>query len=201
MRLRTMLFVLVALVASGVAAKPPIDLDEGRPHVSWEDADRVIGRVAFVSGRVADVRTFDELTLVNFFADHPPAKFSGVIRTPDLAKFSSSPKELFKGKIVRIRGLVTTFKGVPQIAITSPEQVEILAALPETETPAEETARPASNKFRFAEYNVLNLFDAEDDPYLVDEATPIKPRAELEALAKTIRGLDADVLALESTLR
>jgi endonuclease/exonuclease/phosphatase family metal-dependent hydrolase len=48
-----------------------------------------------------------------------------------------------------------------------------------------------------ATLNVRNLFDAFDDPYTHDESTPEKPRRELEALAQTIRQLDADVLALQ----
>jgi len=185
------------LVTSAAAEAPPIGPDEARPHVSWEDADRVVGRTAYVSGRVADVRSFDEVTLINFYADRPPSKFTGVIRRPDLPKFSPSPKGLYQGKILRIRGLVTTFKGVPQIAVTSPDQIEVLDALPETEQPSAALAATSKDTIRFAEYNVLNLFDADDDPYRADEATPIKPRAELEALAGTIRQLNADVLALE----
>ncbi|MGD9635752.1 MAG: endonuclease/exonuclease/phosphatase family protein [Pirellulales bacterium] len=187
----------LALLGVGHADAPPIAPDEARPHVSWEDADRVVGRVAFVSGRVADVRKFDSLTLINFFADHPPAEFSGVIRTADLAKFSPSPKELYRGKIVRIRGLVTTFKGVPQIAITSPDQIEVLEELPATEEPPARAKHAVGAKIKVAAYNVLNLFDAVDDPYTADEATPIKPREQLESLAESIRQLDADVIALE----
>jgi endonuclease/exonuclease/phosphatase family metal-dependent hydrolase len=40
------------------------------------------------------------------------------------------------------------------------------------------------------------MFDAVDDPYTHDEGTPTKPREQLEALAKSIRSLNADVLAL-----
>lgn len=198
MRIRLSLLLWSLLLVTYAAAQaPPILPDEARPHVSWENADRVVGRTAFVSGHVADVRSFREVTLMNFFADRPPAKFTGVIRTADLDKFTPSPKELYNGKIVEIRGLVTTFKGVPQIAITSPDQVQVLETLPETEQPLAAQSAAPKDKIRFAEYNVLNLFDADDDPYRADEATPVKPRAELEALAKTIRSLDADVLALE----
>lgn len=195
MRPLSLLFVLLTTNAWG--DETPIASDEARPHVSWEDAGRVVGRTAYVSGLVADVRSFREVTLINFFADRPPAKFTGVIRKADRGKFLPSAEELYKGKIVEIRGLVTTFKGVPQIAVTSPDQIRVLEALPTTEK-FQETSRVApKDKIRFAEYNVLNLFDSDDDPYRADESTPVKPRAELEALANTIRSLNADVLALE----
>lgn len=49
---------------------------------------------------------------------------------------------------------------------------------------------------RVACYNVENLFDNHDDPYRPDEGTSPKSLAERQILAKTIDGLDADVLAL-----
>jgi len=53
--------------------------------------------------------------------------------------------------------------------------------------------------FTVATYNVLNLFDAYDDPYSRDEQTvPVpKPAEELDALVEVIRSLDADLLALQ----
>ncbi|MEM1329999.1 MAG: endonuclease/exonuclease/phosphatase family protein [Planctomycetota bacterium] len=53
---------------------------------------------------------------------------------------------------------------------------------------------------RVATYNVENLFDDQDDPTLSGRSEDIddeKPLAELEALAETIRRVDADILALQ----
>jgi endonuclease/exonuclease/phosphatase family metal-dependent hydrolase len=50
---------------------------------------------------------------------------------------------------------------------------------------------------KIASYNVLNLFDAVDDPYHNDDSTGPKPRAEMERVAKQIRELDADIVALQ----
>jgi endonuclease/exonuclease/phosphatase family metal-dependent hydrolase len=57
---------------------------------------------------------------------------------------------------------------------------------------------PAST-FTAATYNVKNLFDEHDDPYANDEETvpKTKPKEEVEALARVIRSMDADVLALQ----
>lgn len=58
----------------------------------------------------------------------------------------------------------------------------------------------AEGTIRLATYNAENLFDAIDDPALsgrnedIDDA---KPKAQLQALADTIRTLDADILALQ----
>ena len=60
---------------------------------------------------------------------------------------------------------------------------------------------------RLATYNILNLFDNVDDPslsgkynddcYSYDKTVRAKPEAELQAVAATIRKLDADVLGLQ----
>ncbi|MEY2713345.1 MAG: hypothetical protein RLZZ217_108 [Planctomycetota bacterium] len=53
---------------------------------------------------------------------------------------------------------------------------------------------------RLAAYNVENLFDAVDDPKLGGEVDDLKERTSedrLQALAKAIKALDADILALE----
>lgn len=47
-----------------------------------------------------------------------------------------------------------------------------------------------------AAYNLENFFDVYDDPYTDDEDTAVKPRPEIEALARAIRALDADVIAV-----
>ena len=53
---------------------------------------------------------------------------------------------------------------------------------------------------RLATYNVENLFDAIDDPALsgdLEDIDDTKPPSEIEALAATIRRLDADILCLQ----
>lgn len=61
---------------------------------------------------------------------------------------------------------------------------------------------PAKQKgaVRLAAYNVENLFDGVDDPKLIGDVDDLKERTSedrLEAIAKAIKALDADILALE----
>ena len=65
----------------------------------------------------------------------------------------------------------------------------------------------ADGTVRLATYNILNLFDDIDDPslsgkynddcYSYDKTVRAKPEHELEAVAKAIRELDADVIGLQ----
>ena len=53
---------------------------------------------------------------------------------------------------------------------------------------------------RLASYNLENLFDDKDDPALAgqyDDKEMTKPLAHLEALAKAIKAIDADIIALQ----
>jgi len=137
------------------------------------------------------------VNFLNFDTQRPP-QFTGIIFKKSLDNFPKPLKEMYLDKIVRIRGRVVTYQDKPQIVVTDPKQIEILAKLPETSVPAKSRQHALANgEVRIATYNVLNLFDDQDDPYHADETTPAKPRAELEHLAKSIRALDADVVALE----
>lgn len=64
---------------------------------------------------------------------------------------------------------------------------------------AEAPAKPAGS-VRIATYNVLNLFDAHDDPALTgdqDDAAMTKPLHESVAVARAIRAINADILCLQ----
>ena len=187
---------MVVVSALGVAAAaPPIAPDEGRPHVAWQDAEQVIGKVAFVSGEVVRVRTAGRVTILDFEDARPP-RFSAVVYADNLANFPGALEKLYEGKLVWVRGLVETYAGKPQIKLAGPQQIEVLTELPATQPPAR-PVKTAGAELTIATYNVLNLFDDVDDPYHTDEGTPGKPREELERVAQVLRKIDADVVALE----
>ena len=56
---------------------------------------------------------------------------------------------------------------------------------------------PADGVIKIASFNVLNLFDDYDDPYVENEVYPGKKTEEMKQLAATIRRLNADLVALE----
>lgn len=92
-----------------------------------------------------------------------------------------------------------------QTATESPEQIRAIEA--------EVASMDAMRRFgvaqaapkpegavRFATYNVMNLFDDQDDPALTgdqDDADMTKPLHERVAAARAIRAIDADVLCLQ----
>lgn len=175
--------------------KPPIDPNEARPHVSWKDAHRVLGRVAYVSGKVESVVDLGRVKLLNFDDERPPT-FAGVVFGDHADRFPSSLKELYEGRHVRIRGFVTKYREKPQIQLTGPDQIEVLEA-PESPDFKPPGSREVGDVATVATFNILNLFDAVDDEYRWDDTTPPKPRENLDRVADVIRAMNADVLALQ----
>lgn len=197
MRIRSTAFpLLVAFVTLAARAQAQINADEGRPQVMWEEARQVVGKTAFVSGQVLNVSTAGRITFINF-DEQRPTRFVAVIFEENLGNFPKPPQEMYAGKIVRVRGPVTLFREQPQIAVTSPEQIEILAKLPGTTDAPQPTRRAKPGQLVVAAYNALNLFDDVDDPYREDEGTPAKPREQMMHWAQSIESLNADVIALE----
>jgi endonuclease/exonuclease/phosphatase family metal-dependent hydrolase len=195
---RLSFFLIVACLAAAriAVAQGPINADEGRPQVLWQEARQVVGKTALVCGKVVTVPTVGAITFINF-DDQRPARFAGVIREGSLANFPKPPAEMYNGKIVRIRGNVSLFRDQPQIIVTSPEQVEVLDKLPGATDAPKPVPRAKPGQLVVAEYNTLNLFDDVDDPYREDEGTPAKPREQMERLAQSIESLNADVIAVE----
>ena len=189
------LFLLTVLPVR--AEDPPTTAPSDLPVIHWKDAGQYYGREVIVEGRIVETRNIGRICFLNFDAAR---SFTAIVRQANYAKFPEPPERLYAGKAVRIRGFITQFKDKPQIEIVRPEQV----TFGEGETPAstQPTALPKTRReftgiIRIATFNVLNLFDEHDDPYRADESTPAKPQNELTALAKAIRGVDADVLALQ----
>lgn len=56
---------------------------------------------------------------------------------------------------------------------------------------------PSPDRVVIGAFNAENFVDVYDDPYSKDEVVAVKPRAEIEKLAKAIRAANADALAVE----
>jgi endonuclease/exonuclease/phosphatase family metal-dependent hydrolase len=198
-RLAPSLCLLLLVSVTRLQAQSAIATDEGIKHINWKDAKDAIGQTVFVSGKVVTVGGTDRITFINFDTERPPV-FAALVFRENRDKFPGDLRELYQGKIIEVRGLVVTYQDRPQIVITRPEQIKILDELPATEkveNKPKETWSGDPNQIVICTLNALNLFDDADDPYTTDEATPSKPREELDHLAATIRKVNADVVALQ----
>lgn len=194
------LSLVLLTTASCAAEEPAIAPDEGVKHISWTDAKSAVGETVYVSGTIVSTgKAGDRIAFLNFDRERPPG-FVAVIFNENWDKFPADPTELYKDKIVEIRGTIGTHKGKPQIVITRPEQIKVLEALPPTEKLEDKQVLTWSgdpDKIVISIFNVENLFDDTDDPYRKDEGTPPKSRGALEKVAAAIRKVNADVVALQ----
>ena len=193
---RLMFFCACVFYTATVAshAQTPISADEGLPHVRWSDAEKVVGSIAVVSGKITNVGQFGKVSFLNF--DSRRDVFKAVVFRDDLEKFPKPLADLYENKLVMIRGPVTLYKDVPQIQIKSADQIRVVRKLPPTRIP-QQRIRSVGDEIRIATFNIRNLFDGVDDPYYNDESTKAKPRSELEGVAKTIRKINSDILAMQ----
>ena len=197
MRIPIRTAVFCCLLGSFVQAEPAIHPDEAVQQLDWHVARSVVGQMAFVSGKIVNVHRVGRVNFLNFDTQRP-ARFTGIVFRENLENFPESLKETYLNKIVRIRGTVSLYRDQPQIVISRADQIEILDAMPPTTEPLKRTgqlSRPG--ELKIATYNLLNLFDSEDDPYHADEGTPAKPREELQHVAQSISALNADVIAFQ----
>jgi DNA/RNA endonuclease YhcR with UshA esterase domain len=86
------------------------------------------GQTVTVCSKVADthVTTGDhKTTYLNFEYGYPNETFSVVIFEDDLPKFTYVPSEFLKGKKVCVTGKVKIYKGRPEIAVSSEDQLKV----------------------------------------------------------------------------
>ena len=193
-RMSALLALLFIAAPAAWADDEIIPVDAGLRVIDWRDAGKYLDQEVIVQGKIVAASNIGKICFLNF---DQARSFTAVIFKPSFGNFPKPPEYIYAGKLVRMHGVITQHKGNPQIEITKPEQITILEALePIPDAPAA-VKRVTTSVVTLATYNVLNLFDDDDDPYHRDEGTRPKPKTELEKLAETIRKVDADILAMQ----
>ncbi len=100
------------------------------PQVGTLDAARYMGKQAMVCGQVAGVhlaqRTGGAPTFINFDKPNPNQTFTVLIWGIDRPKFAAPPESTFTaGKRVCVTGLVTDYRGKPEIVVRNPEEIRV----------------------------------------------------------------------------
>jgi DNA/RNA endonuclease YhcR with UshA esterase domain len=92
--------------------------------VSWQDAGRYVGQVKTVEGTVVRTHRSASAIFLNF---HDPYQgyFYVVIFQSDWASFKCTPESFYKGREVRVTGLIKMYQGSPEIIVSSPTQIEV----------------------------------------------------------------------------
>lgn len=182
----------IATVANGDDEILPADA--GLRIIDWKDAGKYVDQEVIVQGKIFETSKRKTICFLNFDRER---KFTAIIRSTSFDNFPVSPEIKYASKWVRVRGLVSEFKGKPQIEVYKPDQITIMEKEEPIPPPSADKTRRPEGIVTLATYNVLNLFDEHDDPYHRDETTKAKSKEAMEKLAATIRKTDADVIALQ----
>lgn len=92
--------------------------------INSSEANNHINTNALVSGYVADVVIREKVAYLNFEKKYPKNTFSAVIFAE---KFNEvGDLTLYKNKNVEVKGIITEYKGKPQIIVNSKNQISIV---------------------------------------------------------------------------
>ncbi len=116
----------IAIIGEGASADDlPAPTASAPPKgvVPWEEAGRYVGQTITVEGRIVRTKDIGSLTFLDF--SEQKGTFVVIVRSEDYARFPQPPAELYRGKQVWVTGVVSLYRGTPQMIIHSPEQIEV----------------------------------------------------------------------------
>ncbi len=98
-------------------------------QISAAEAANHVGTPAKVCGEVVSAEFIREIggnpTFLNFDQPHPNQVFTVVIWGEDRSKWSTPPEQEFEKRKICVIGTIEMHKGIPQIVVKGPEQVEL----------------------------------------------------------------------------
>lgn len=103
----------------------------GSPGViSWAAADQHIGELAVVQGTIVRTYQSDQVLFLNFDEDFRNT-FAVAVFTADLDRFPENAGDFYKGRTVKVSGIIKQYRGAPEMIVRNPEQIEIQEPEPE----------------------------------------------------------------------
>lgn len=108
-------------------------LDGNGPPRVWipaAEAGEHVGERGTVCGEVASTRYADRAkgqpTFLNLDRPYPNQVFTALIWSEDRPRFQEPPERRFRGHRICVTGKIGSYRGVPQIVVREPDQVEIV---------------------------------------------------------------------------
>jgi len=94
--------------------------------ISYLNAKKYIGQTKTVEGTIVRTYRYEKGNVI-FLDFHDPYEgyFGVVIWSENWKNFPFAPEVFYKGKEVRVTGLIRDYKGSPQMEVTTPKQIEV----------------------------------------------------------------------------
>lgn len=119
-------FLLTATIATCFAVQ---DVQARSDTIGASEAARHIGQKKTVCGKVASAffsfRSRGQPTFLNLDKPYPEHVFTAVIWGSDRGQFNEEPEKAFWEKRICVTGLITSYRGKPQITVNSPSQIQL----------------------------------------------------------------------------
>ncbi|MBZ5606166.1 MAG: hypothetical protein LAO79_28070, partial [Acidobacteriia bacterium] len=153
-----------------------------------EQAQQHIGETTTVCGLVASTRYIDspgrERVYLNFDRPYPNQTFAVEMPASARAKFKEPPETLFRDKTVCVTGLITDYRGKPEMTVENPSQITIQGEAPSTKEPSDDTRQGAPAPA--APSGTLNAIpSAQAQQHIGETATVCGPVASTRYLSST----------------
>ena len=120
---RTWCLVLIVLVSSAFAYG-------ASDEITTAEAKNYVDKYKTVRGTVVSTKyaygSRGRPTFLSLDKPYPAHIFTVVIWGSDRQKFKSPPEKYYKGKKIRVTGLIKTYKGTPQIVVRRPSQIVLV---------------------------------------------------------------------------
>lgn len=119
-------FLLAATIATGFAVQ---DVQARSDTIGASEAVHHIGQKKTVCGKVASAffsfRSRGQPTFLNLDKPYPEHVFTAVIWGSDRGQFNEAPERALREKRICVTGLITSYRGKPQIKVNSPSQIQL----------------------------------------------------------------------------
>lgn len=115
------------LEAQDYARKQKKGLWQGSRVISWQEAKENIGKAQTVKGKVMNTYQSENVVVLNFNSKYRRG-FQVVIFKTSLEFFRKkniNPVDFYRGKTVKVAGLIRKYRG-PQIIVSSPAEIQVI---------------------------------------------------------------------------
>jgi DNA/RNA endonuclease YhcR with UshA esterase domain len=124
----TWVLAAVALLAAGAGCSG--GPDPATQPLPWQQAAAHVGEWRTVVGPVVDAHYAEASkgrpTFLDIGKPYPqPGRLTVVIWGDSRERFPSPPEAMYVGRMVRVTGLIQTFKGDAEIVVASPASIEV----------------------------------------------------------------------------
>src|SRR5258708_353621 len=100
-------------------------------EIIWHCGRYQVGSQLYAEAERMDRQRIDQtyhksqMVFLNLGGDYPNQKLSIVIKGKDRDKFKVSPEIAFKDKTICVTGVMSNYKGKPEIVVTDPDQIKV----------------------------------------------------------------------------